>query len=136
MRAWLRRARGIRGRLGINFAHQGDVVFASWFTYDATGRAWWLTMTADKVADGVYAGALYETRGPAFSSVPFDATAVKAAAVGNGTLTFADADHATFHYVVNGVAKRRPDEARDAPGLQVARHDLHGGPVIAARPVR
>jgi hypothetical protein len=88
---------------GINFAHQGDVVFASWFTYDTTGRAWWLTMTADKVGDGVYAGALYETRGPAFSTVPFDATAVTAAAVGNGTLTFADVDHATFHYVVNGV---------------------------------
>jgi len=88
---------------GINFAHQGDVIFATWFTYDATGRAWWLTMTADKVADGVYAGTLYETRGPAFSTVPFNSAAVTSAAVGNGTLTFSDVDHATFHYVVNGV---------------------------------
>ena len=32
---------------GINFAHQGDVIFATWFTYDASGKAWWLSMTAD-----------------------------------------------------------------------------------------
>ena len=29
---------------GINFAHQGDVIFATWFTYDLTGKAWWLAM--------------------------------------------------------------------------------------------
>ena len=23
---------------GINFAHQGDVIFATWFTYDLTGK--------------------------------------------------------------------------------------------------
>ena len=32
---------------GINFAHQGDVIFASWFTYDMTGKGWWLVMTAN-----------------------------------------------------------------------------------------
>ncbi|TMG87516.1 MAG: hypothetical protein E6H78_01000, partial [Betaproteobacteria bacterium] len=25
---------------GINFAHQGDTIFATWFTYDLTGKAW------------------------------------------------------------------------------------------------
>ena len=35
---------------GINFAHQGDVIFATWFTYDATGKALWLSMTANKTA--------------------------------------------------------------------------------------
>ncbi len=36
---------------GINFAHQGDVIFATWFTYDLTGKAWWLSMTADKTGE-------------------------------------------------------------------------------------
>ena len=31
---------------GINFAHQGDTIFASWFTYDLTGKGLWLVMTA------------------------------------------------------------------------------------------
>ena len=44
---------------GINFAHQGDVIFATWFTYDVNGKAWWLTMTASKTAEGVYSGQLY-----------------------------------------------------------------------------
>ena len=27
-----------------------DILFVTWFTYDATGKAWWLTMTAPKTA--------------------------------------------------------------------------------------
>jgi hypothetical protein len=29
---------------GINFAHDGDTIFASWFTYDLTGKGTWLVM--------------------------------------------------------------------------------------------
>ncbi len=61
---------------GINLAHQGDVIFATWFTYDHSGKPWWLSMTAAKVADNVYSGDLVETHGPAFSAVPFDPTKV------------------------------------------------------------
>jgi hypothetical protein len=27
---------------GINFAHQGDVIFATWFTYNSRSEPWWL----------------------------------------------------------------------------------------------
>jgi lysyl endopeptidase len=87
---------------GINFAHQGDVIFATWFTYDLTGKAWWLTMTADGMPDGSYAGTLYQTHGPAFSAVPFSPAAVTATPVGSGTLRFSDLNNGTFTYVVNG----------------------------------
>ena len=92
---------------GINFTHQGDVIFATWFTYDINGRAWWLTMSAERAAANTYAGKLYETRGPAFNSVPFDPAAVTVAEVGSGTLTFADVDHGMFHYTVNGVEQTK-----------------------------
>ncbi len=92
---------------GINFAHQGDVIFATWFTYDANGRAWWLTMTAEKIGPNTYAGKLYETRGPAFNAVPFDPAMVQVIEVGDGTLTFTDTNNGTFRYTVNGVTQTK-----------------------------
>ncbi len=83
---------------GINFAHQGDVIFATWFTYDVTGKAWWLTMTASKTAEGVYSGQLIRTNGTPFNAFVPPATPT---AVGTGTLTFTDATHGSFAYTVN-----------------------------------
>jgi hypothetical protein len=92
---------------GINLAHQGDVIFATWFTYDATGKAWWLSMTANASAPNVFSGTLYRTQGPAFSAVPFNPAAVTATPVGTGTLTFNDANDGTFAYTVNGVSQTK-----------------------------
>jgi hypothetical protein len=89
---------------GINFAHQGDVIFATWFTYDTTGKAWWLTMTANKVSDGVYSGQLMQTTGAPFNAYvpPANGTAV-----GTGTITFTSATTASFNYTVNGVTQAK-----------------------------
>jgi len=92
---------------GINFAHQGDVIFATWFTYDHTGKAWWLSMTAGKTANATYAGTLYQTSGPPFGAAHFDPAAVRATSVGSGTLTFSDVNNGTFAYVVNGVSQTK-----------------------------
>ncbi len=56
---------------GINFAHQGDTIFGTWFTYDTTGKGWWLTLIATKSATDVYTGNVYATTGPPFNTVPF-----------------------------------------------------------------
>ncbi|HLX29531.1 MAG TPA: M64 family metallopeptidase [Casimicrobiaceae bacterium] len=94
---------------GMNIAHQADVIFATWFTYDATGKAWWLSMTAPMVSGGnAYAGALFATKGPPFNAVPFNPALVVPTAVGNGKLTFTDADNGTFAYTVNGVSQTKP----------------------------
>ena len=92
---------------GINFEHQGDIIFATWFTYDATGKGWWLTMTAPKTGPNTYSGALYQTKGPPFSAVPFNPLQVTPTQVGNGTLTFSDASNGTFAYTVNGIAQMK-----------------------------
>lgn len=92
---------------GINFAHQGDVIFATWFTYDLTGKAWWLSMTASKTASATYAGTLYQTSGPPFSAAHFSPAAVHATAVGTGTLTFSDVNNGMFSYVVNGISQTK-----------------------------
>jgi hypothetical protein len=102
---WWKSPAGSESGWGINFAHQGDVIFATWFTYDATGKAWWLSMTANKSSDKVYAGTLFQTAGPPFDAVPFDPTQVTGVAVGVGTLTFADPNNGSFTYMVNGVTQ-------------------------------
>jgi hypothetical protein len=92
---------------GINFAHQGDTIFATWFTYDLTGKALWLTMIAPLTATGVYSGQLFQTSGPPFNSVPFDPTQVFGIVVGTGALTFTDLSTGTFAYTVNGVTQTK-----------------------------
>ena len=105
---WWKSPAGSESGWGMNIAHQGDIVFATWFTYDASGKAWWLSMTAPMVSGGnVYAGTLNATKGPPFNAVPFNPALVVATAVGNGTLTFADADNGTFAYTVNGVSQAK-----------------------------
>jgi len=104
---WWKSPAGSESGWGINFAHQDDVIFATWFTYDLAGKAWWLSMTANKTADGVYAGTLFQTRGPAFNAVPFSPGAVTATAVGTGTLTFSDGNSGSFAYTVNGVSQTK-----------------------------
>jgi hypothetical protein len=97
---------------GINFAHDGDTIFASWFTYDGTGKGWWLVMTANKSAANTYTGTLYQGTGPAFNAVPFPPLGAPGgatpAAVGTGTLVFTDANNAMFTYTVNGVTQTKP----------------------------
>ena len=99
---------------GINFAHQGDRLFATWYTYDTSGKAWWLSMLATKSGANAFSGPIYVDSGPSFSAYVGSATPTQ---VGNGTLAFSDADNATFSYTVNGAAEMKT----------IARYDLGTG---------
>ncbi len=105
---WWNAPGGSESGWGINFAHQGDVIFATWFTYDLAGKPWWLAMTANKAADNSYQGDLYSVSGPAFNAVPFDPSLVSGTIVGSGTLAFSDQDNGTFSYLLNGFQQTKP----------------------------
>ncbi len=111
---WLRSADGSsEAGWGINITHQGDILFATWFTYlpgsGSTNKGLWLVMSnGAKTAPGVYTGALQTTTGPAFSAVPFNPNNVARTTVGSGTFTFTDANTGTFNYTVNGVTQSKP----------------------------
>ena len=95
---------------GINLAHQGDTIVATWFTYDLTGKGLWLVMTAPKVATAqtdTYSGVLLQETGPPFNSVPFNPSLVRGAVFGTGKLTFTDLDTGTFAYTVNGITQTK-----------------------------
>ena len=104
---WWNAPPGSESGWGINLAHQGDVIFLSWFTYDAGGRGWWLSMTANRTAEGTYTGTLIETAGPSYSANPFDPAKVTRTEVGSGVLTFRDADSGTLRYTLSGVSQTK-----------------------------
>jgi sugar lactone lactonase YvrE len=99
---------------GINFTHQGNTIFATWFTYGDGNRAAWMTGTATKAGD-VFSGTLYRLRGPVFHSSPFSPTAVTTQPVGTFSLRFANgsangsanASSAEFVFTVDGVTVRK-----------------------------
>jgi hypothetical protein len=93
---------GLESGWGVNLAHQGNVIFATWFTYDLTGKPWWLAVVAERKGPRVYSGDLFTTVGPPFSAVPFDPALVTETTVGTATFTFTDDDNGTFDYTVNG----------------------------------
>ncbi len=98
---------GIAPGWGINFAHAGDQIFATWYTYDASGKAWWLSMLASRpgLTGNVFSGPIYVDTGPPFNA--FNGSAVPTS-IGYGQLTMTDADNGTFAYTVNGIAQIKP----------------------------
>ncbi|HEX3061506.1 MAG TPA: Ig-like domain-containing protein [Usitatibacter sp.] len=98
-------ASGAEPGWGLNVAHQGDILFATWFTYDANGNGLWLVASnLAKTSSATYAGTLYRTTGPAFDSMAWDPSAVTATPVGSVTLTFADPSHGTLSASVEGAS--------------------------------
>jgi hypothetical protein len=94
---------------GVNLTHQGDTLFATWFTYDAAGKGLWLVASdVRKTATNTYSGALFRTTGPAFSASPWNPSQVAVTNVGSVTFTFSDANNGTFAYTVNGVSQSKP----------------------------
>ena len=89
---------------GLNITHQDNTLFATLFTYDATGRDLWLVMSAgQRQADGSYLGELYRTRGSAFNASPVVPTgAGDVTAVGTMRLRFADGERGELTYTYNG----------------------------------
>ena len=69
---WWAAPAGVESGWGINFAHQGDTILATWFTFGLDGNPLWLIVSATGTAPNVYAGKLFTATGPAFNAVPFD----------------------------------------------------------------
>jgi hypothetical protein len=104
---WWNAPAGSESGWGISFAHQGNVIVATWFTYDLTGKGWWLVMTAPNTGGNTFSGTLYQTTGPPFDAELFDPSQVTRTPVGVGTIAFTDANNGTFAYTVNGISQSK-----------------------------
>ncbi|HUP30729.1 MAG TPA: hypothetical protein VM122_11185, partial [Usitatibacter sp.] len=90
---------------GVSIQEQGDVMFATWYSYGSDGNVTWLYMPAGrKTGASTYAGPVYRTSGVAWVGTRFDGSKTRASAVGSMELTFKDADHAIMTTVVDGIS--------------------------------
>jgi lysyl endopeptidase len=86
---------------GINLTHQGDILFATLFTYDESGKGLWLVMSrGERIADGLYIGELLAVAGPPFNASPWRPVTVTRA--GTLTVQFTRGNAATITYTLNG----------------------------------
>ncbi len=104
---WWAAPAGSESGWGINFAHQGDIIFATWFTYDATGKPWWLIADLHRAATNTYTGSVSTVRGVPFDATPWDTTRIVETVIGTMTATFGDADNGTLNYAVNGSSQTK-----------------------------
>jgi hypothetical protein len=87
---------------GVNVTHQGNILFATWFTYGPDGKGMWLVMPrGDSTGAMSWSGPLYTTTGPALGT-PWDNAKVKATPVGTATFSYSDGNNGVFTAVVNG----------------------------------
>lgn len=106
---WFRSPAFTESGWGVNITHQGDILFVTWFTYDASGKGLWLVGSdVRRTAGNTYSGQLFRTTGPAFSASPWNPAQVVPTAVGSATFTFSDANNGTFAYTVNGISQTKP----------------------------
>lgn len=106
---WWRSPGGSESGWGLNIAHQGDILFATWFTYDSTGRGLWFVMSdARRSGADTYTGKLYTTRGNPFNSTPWNSASIAVTEAGSASLVFTDADNGTFTYAVGSVSQSKP----------------------------
>ena len=90
---------------GINFSHQGDVIFATWFTYNNSSAPSWLVSDAlRRTGPGTYTGPLYATTGRRPQDISGTSSILSATDVGTMTLTFQDGERATMSYTVAGTS--------------------------------
>jgi hypothetical protein len=115
---WWNAPAGSESGWGVNMAHQGDLIFATWFTYDEAGRPWWLIAELQKRASGEYSGAVSTVTGPPFDTVPFDPGKVKETVVGTASVAFVNGNSANLAYSVNGTAQTKAitRQVFEAPG--------------------
>ena len=87
---------------GVSIVEHRDQLFVMIYAYDDAGRPTWYVISNGSWAGNAFTGQVYSPRGAPFYA--YDTTRlVMGQPVGASTLTFADANHATLDYTINGV---------------------------------
>lgn len=94
---------------GISIVHQGDLIFIAWYTYDANGKAMWVTGLATRQANGSFTGELNRpVSGSPFNAINGPATTFPVPTVGSFSLNFSNGQTGSFNYTLDGVNQTKP----------------------------
>ncbi len=100
---------------GLSMAHQGDVLFPAWYTYDGNGRPiWYLIAGATRNADGSYGGNILSFTGTPFDRIngPIDG---QSSQIGSARFREQDNGRLLFEYTIGGVTQTK-SMTRISPG--------------------
>jgi len=94
---------------GLTLAHQGDVIFALWYTYGSAGRDQWVSASSlVRQPDGSYQGELQRpASGTPLAQIVGPATTFPVPTVGTAILRFMNGEQGTFEYTLDGVAQTK-----------------------------
>lgn len=92
---------------GINIDHQQTIIFATIFTYDASGYAHWYFASDCRVANDGCVGDLYRAGGGTPMTVPWNGSGLSLTKVGTLTLRFTDNNSGSMTYSIDGVTSSR-----------------------------
>lgn len=91
---------------GVSLTQQYGMIFAAWYTYDATGKTIWYVVPNCPVSGASCAGTLYRVTGGEPLSTAWNGTN-QPIAVGNATFAFNDAANGTMTYTFSGATSIR-----------------------------
>ena len=97
---------------GLYLAHQADTVFGIWLTYAPNGDPLWYSMPLAKGEDETYSGPIVFATGPSYDDALYDASQVRAMAVGSAAVSFDGPNNARLEYSLPGLYSGTRDIAR------------------------
>ena len=89
---------------GMSITQHGSTIFAAPYTYDASGQPIWYAMpSCPIVTAGSCTGDFFQVSGGTAPDLPWNGSGKAIASAGTATLTFSDADNASFDFItLNG----------------------------------
>ena len=112
---------------GVNIAHQADILFAAWFTYDADNSGLWLVApNAALQVDGNFKGEVYRTTGMPLAQIAGAQASTSVLAVGTrrlNLLTLPTA-HLATRWIPVPVSSPKPSPLPDKPLARCQTVDL------------
>jgi len=86
---------------GIALTHRSDIIFATWYAYDAVGKPIWYVASNCAVSGNVCTGDLYQVSGGTPLTDTWNGTNKKVDKVGSVTITFSDPNNGSMRYSVD-----------------------------------
>lgn len=96
---------------GLHISHLNNDLYATWYTYDLDGEAFFAIGATQRQADGSYTGPLLRQRnGTPFTQINGTAPSTQADTIGTVTIRFTNGTTGTFSYTVGNVTQTKPIE--------------------------
>lgn len=92
---------------GLSLTQNGANIVAAWFAYDGWGTPVWYLMPACAVTDNACNGEIYRMDGGTRLTLPWNGQGLVVRKIGDGMLSFSDANTGTFDFGIDGTAGQK-----------------------------